>query len=90
MSTIAVAVRNPPRSPATRASLLRRMSWALPTWGLITTKNLELRRRRGLMIAVFLLVLGPPVVYTESDSSTTSSTRLTPDRREYRGRFRTS
>jgi hypothetical protein len=35
---------------------------ALPTWGLITTKNLELRRRRGLMVAVCLLILAPPVV----------------------------
>jgi hypothetical protein len=38
------------------------MALAFPTWGLITTKNLELRRRRGLMIAVFVLVLGPPVL----------------------------
>jgi len=38
------------------------MAAAWPTWGLVTTKNLELRRRRGLMIAVFVLVLGPPVL----------------------------
>ena len=45
-----------------RPRVLRRMALALPTWGLITTKNLELRRRRGLMIAVFVLILGPPVL----------------------------
>jgi hypothetical protein len=37
-------------------------SSAVPTWELITTKNLELRRRRGLMIAVVALILAPPVV----------------------------
>ena len=36
-----------------------RGSW-LPTWGLISTKFLELRKRRGLMFAVFLLTLGLP------------------------------
>jgi hypothetical protein len=34
-------------------------SW-IPTWGLISTKLMELRKRRGLMIAVVLLVLGLP------------------------------
>jgi hypothetical protein len=46
-------------SPATTASRL--LSW-IPTWGLITTKNLELRKRRGLMIAVGVLTIGLPVV----------------------------
>ena len=36
-------------------------SW-LPTWPLITTKHLELRKRRGLMITVVLLTVGPPVL----------------------------
>jgi hypothetical protein len=36
-------------------------SW-IPTWGLITTKQLELRKRRGLMVAVLLLTLGLPVL----------------------------
>jgi hypothetical protein len=36
-----------------------RGSW-LPTWGLISTKFLEIRRRRGLMAAVFILTLGLP------------------------------
>jgi hypothetical protein len=41
---------------------LRKLASAIPTWGLISTKNLELRRRTGLMIAVFVLILGPPVL----------------------------
>jgi hypothetical protein len=32
------------------------------TWGLITTKNLELRKRRGLMAAIAVLVLALPVL----------------------------
>ena len=36
-------------------------SW-LPTWGLIATKHLELRKRRGLMAAVVLLTLALPVI----------------------------
>jgi len=38
-----------------------RGSW-LPTWPLIATKNLELRKRRGLMVAVLLLTVGLPVI----------------------------
>ena len=34
----------------------------MPTWGLITTKHLELRKRRGLMVVVALLTIGPPVL----------------------------
>jgi hypothetical protein len=37
------------------------MSW-LPSWPMITTKLLELRKRRGLMIAVILLTLALPVL----------------------------
>ncbi|HXZ83440.1 MAG TPA: hypothetical protein VED84_06835 [Acidimicrobiales bacterium] len=36
-------------------------SW-LPTWDLIATKQLELRRRRGLMVVVVLLTVGLPVL----------------------------
>jgi hypothetical protein len=40
------------------------MTWAswLPSWGLISTRNLELRKRRGLMIVVVLLIVGLPVL----------------------------
>jgi hypothetical protein len=31
----------------------------LPTWGLITTKNLEIRKRRGLMITIVVLIVVP-------------------------------
>lgn len=38
-----------------------RGSW-LPTWGLISTKFLELRKRRGLMITTVVFTVGLPVV----------------------------
>jgi hypothetical protein len=62
VSTGEVVVRPHSADSPAPASVSSRMASALPTWGLITTKNLELRRRRGLMIATFLLVLGPPVL----------------------------
>ena len=62
MSTTATVVRRPSGFSPRPTSPLRRMAAAWPTWGLISTKNLELRRRRGLMIAVFVLILGPPVL----------------------------
>ena len=34
----------------------------LPTWDLITTKNLEIRRRRGLIITVAVLIVVPTVL----------------------------
>lgn len=62
MSTTTAVLQRPSGSSPNPASALRRVASAVPTWGLITTKNLELRRRRGLMIAVFVLILGPPVL----------------------------
>jgi hypothetical protein len=41
-------------------AVMRRFGSWIPTWGLIATKHLELRKRRGLMIAVVLLTLGLP------------------------------
>ena len=35
----------------------------LPTWGQITTKNLEIRKRRGLMITMVLLIIVPTVLF---------------------------
>ena len=35
----------------------------LPTWDLITTKNLEIRRRRGLMITMVVLIVVPTVLF---------------------------
>jgi hypothetical protein len=37
------------------------MSW-MPTWDLVATKNLEIRKRRGLIFVVILLIVGPPVL----------------------------
>jgi len=39
----------------------RYRSW-IPGWGLITTKHLELRKRRGLMVVAVLLTVGLPVL----------------------------
>lgn len=39
----------------------RRGSW-LPTWSMVTTKFMELRKRRGLMVAIVLLTLALPVL----------------------------
>ncbi len=35
----------------------------LPTWDLITTKNLEIRKRRGLMITMVVLIIVPTVLF---------------------------
>jgi hypothetical protein len=35
----------------------------LPTWNLITTKNLEIRKRRGLMITMVVLTILPTVLF---------------------------
>jgi hypothetical protein len=49
------------RQPAAHLTSDGRGSW-LPNWPLISTKFLELRKRRGLMIAVLLLTLALPVL----------------------------
>jgi hypothetical protein len=46
----------------TRTPIGRRMGAWLPTWALIATKHMELRKRRGLMTAVGVLILAPPVL----------------------------
>ena len=52
------------RSPARpgRTPLPRRLGAALPTWGLITSRHLELRKRRGLMITVLVMTVAPTVL----------------------------
>jgi hypothetical protein len=52
------------RSPVLsgRTPVLRRLAAALPTWPLIATRHLELRKRRGLMVVVGVLTLGPTVL----------------------------
>ena len=39
-----------------------RGSW-IPTWGMVTTRFMELRKRRGLMIALIAVNIGVPVVF---------------------------
>ncbi|MGP0030835.1 MAG: hypothetical protein ACLPVF_10050 [Acidimicrobiales bacterium] len=39
-----------------------RGSW-IPTWGMVTTRFMELRRRRGLMIALIAVNIGIPVIF---------------------------
>jgi hypothetical protein len=39
----------------------RYRSW-IPSWGMITTKHLELRKRRGLLMVAVLLIVGLPVL----------------------------
>ncbi len=39
-----------------------RGSW-IPTWGMVTTRFMELRRRRGLMIALIAVNIGIPIVF---------------------------
>ena len=50
-----------PGGPA-RTPLPRRLGAALPTWDLIATKLLELRKRRGLMITVLVMTIAPTVL----------------------------
>jgi hypothetical protein len=60
------AIGGQPSTPGTERSsaarpLISRAGALLPTWGLITTKHLELRKRRGLVVAVVVLTLAAPV-----------------------------
>ena len=45
-----------------RAAVPGRYRAWIPGWGLITTKHLELRKRRGLMVVTVLLTVGLPVL----------------------------
>ena len=45
-----------------RRRMPRTGAW-LPTWDLITTKNLEIRKRRGLMITMVVLIIVPTVLF---------------------------
>jgi len=62
MTTISdVGVPAPDTVPAvTRGD--HRGSW-IPTWGMITTRFMELRKRRGLMIALAFVFVGIPVIF---------------------------
>jgi hypothetical protein len=45
-----------------RTPVQRRLGASLPTWDLIATKHLELRKRRGLMITVAVMIIAPTVL----------------------------
>lgn len=62
MSSVTAVVRPPVIREWAPTSTLRRLRSAIPSWELIATKHLELRRRRGLMVAVVLLTLALPVL----------------------------
>ncbi len=65
MTTIDVNAPAPtpaPALPPPDGPTDHRGSW-LPTFGMITTRMMELRKRRGLMIALILVTIGIPTVF---------------------------
>jgi hypothetical protein len=52
----------PPTPVLTETQSDHRGSW-IPTWGMVTTRFMELRKRRGLMIALIAVNIGIPVVF---------------------------
>jgi hypothetical protein len=49
-------------STGAKARSDHRGSW-IPTWGMVTTRFMELRKRRGLMVALIAVNIGIPVVF---------------------------
>lgn len=66
MTTITdVGAPAPGPAPAPSPTVTRgdhRGSW-IPTWSMITTRLMELRKRRGLMIALVVVYIGIPVIF---------------------------
>ena len=56
------AARSPASGDQAGNTIARRFASWVPTWGLIATKFLELRKRRGLMVAIVLLTMALPVL----------------------------
>jgi hypothetical protein len=54
--------QGPSPAQAGRTSLPGRLAASVPTWPLIATKHLELRKRRGLMIVVVVMIVAPTVL----------------------------
>jgi hypothetical protein len=52
-----------PEAPEPARHRMPRPGAWLPTWALITTKNLEIRKRRGLMITMVVLIIVPTVLF---------------------------
>ncbi len=51
------------RSPLERQFPPDHRGSAMPTWGMIKTRIMELRKRRGLMIALIVVDIGLPVIF---------------------------
>jgi hypothetical protein len=63
VSDIGTPAPGPPPTPLTTEERSdHRGSW-IPTWGMVTTRFMELRTRRGLMIALIAVNIGIPVVF---------------------------
>src|ERR1700731_412194 len=62
MTTLANAGASAPTPIEDDRPADRRGSW-IPTWGMITTRLMELRKRRGLMIALIAVNIGIPVIF---------------------------
>ncbi len=62
MSDVGTAGSTPGRAGPVGVSRDRRGSW-IPTGGMIATRIMELRKRRGLMVALILVTVGIPTVF---------------------------
>lgn len=63
MTTVNLPAMTPSASGGSSQSPIdRRGSW-IPTWHMITTRIMELRKRRGLMIALILVNIGIPTIF---------------------------
>jgi hypothetical protein len=63
VSDLATPAPTPPAAPTPAERFGdHRGSW-IPTWGMITTRLMELRKRRGLMIALAIVYIGIPVIF---------------------------
>ena len=61
--TSTTSVIRPRHAGGARRDAAAVSSWSwIPTWGLIATKHLELRKRRTLMVVVVVLTVGLPVL----------------------------
>ena len=62
MSDLSTTGSTPGRAEPVGVWRDRRGSW-IPTWGMIATRIMELRKRRGLMVALILVTVGIPAVF---------------------------
>ncbi|MDE3085870.1 MAG: hypothetical protein KGJ77_03805, partial [Acidobacteriota bacterium] len=60
--TLAPGISPPAPGPATTAGSDHRGSWR-PSAAMISSRNMELRKRRGLMIALIVVTVGIPTLF---------------------------